>query len=220
MATYGTQKVLAGTRSVRHPDPRIKGTANEFGLYQWSAFDALLVNGLLPNGTLDALAGVVSGDPVDVLVFTTDIPVVARAIITDVTANLQFSQVCVNVLTTTAAVSTSGVVSNATITEYGQVLTGYAGAASDVLVTGFPLLFSVVVPGAGATEDAIHLSVLANSAVINGVIGPIAGNSITAPIPVILASAAYTQAIKDNNNILQLNSATPQYQVVGLFQPA
>jgi hypothetical protein len=84
-------------------------------------------------------------------------------------------------------------------------------------VTGFPLSFTVVVPGTAGTEDSIVLNVLANGAVINGVVGPLVGASTTTPMPVILKSSEYTQAIKDNNNILQLNSTTPQFQVVGLF---
>jgi len=217
MATYGTQKVLAGTQSVRYPDPKIKGTANEFGLYQWSAFDALLASGLKPNGFISALADLPNASAVDVLVFTSDIPALASAVVTDVTAGLQFSKYVSNALTCEAAKSTSGGAVAASIAQYGQVLSGYAGSASDVLVTGFPLSFVSTNPGAEGVEDTVFLQVVANSPVINGVVGPLVGNTAAAPSPIILDASVYTQAIKDNGNILQASPTAPQYQVVGLY---
>lgn len=215
MATYGTEKVLGGTQSVRYPDPKIKGTANQFGLYQWSAFDALFVEGFKPNGTYTKYAGSVGGDALGVLAFTSDVPAVSRSIVTATT--YQLSGVAPNSLDCVAAVTTSGGATAASIAQYGQVLTGYTGPTAEVLVTGFPLVVSVVLPGEAATADSVFLQLLANSAVINGVIGPLLGNSPLAPMPIILESSQYTQAIKDNGNIYQLNSTTPQYQVVGIY---
>ena len=220
MATYGTEKVLAGTRSVRYPDPRIKGTANQFGLYQWSAFDAPLVESFKVSGAITEYSGVLDGTALGVLVFTSDIPVLSRSLVNDGTTGLQKSRVARNILDCVAAVSTSGGATAASIAQYGQVLTGYAGPTSEVLVTGFPLSLVIENPGVDTstdTVDAVFLQVVANSAVINGVIGPLLGNSPLAPSPIILDASLYTQAIKDNGNIYQLNSAAAQYQVVGIY---
>ena len=220
MATSGTEKVFAGTPSKRYPDPRIKGTANEFGLYQWSAFDAPLITGFDVGGNALPYAGFDTAEAQSVLVFTSDIPVIARGIVTDLVAALQFSSAGYNTLGTSAAKSTSGGAAPAVITQYGQVLTGYAGVGADVLVTGFPLAFVTVVPGTEGAADSAFLQIIANSPVINGVIGPLLGDfaAASAPSPIILETAAYTQAIKDNGNIYQLNSTTTQYQVVGIYE--
>lgn len=220
MATSGTEKVLAGTRSVRYPDPKTKGTANAYGLYQWSAFDAPLITGFDVGGNALPLAGFDSGESQSVLVFTSDIPVISRGIVTDLAAGLQLSSVAYNTLGTLAAVSTSGGAAPAVITQYGQVLSGYAGPTSEVLVTGFPLNLVATIPGTEGTADNVFLQIIANSPVINGVVGPLLGDFAlaTAPSPIILETSEYTQAIKDNGNIYQLNSTTPQYQVVGIYK--
>jgi hypothetical protein len=220
MATYGTQKVLGGTRAQRYPDPKIKGTANEFGLYQWSAFDAVLVESFKVSGAINEYSGVLDGTALGVLVFTSDIPALSRSLVDDGTTGLQKSRVAPNMLDCVATVTTSGGATVASIAQYGQVLTGYTGAAKDILVTGFPLDVVIENPGDDSAEDnvnSVFLQVVANSPVINGVIGPLLGNSALAPSPIILDSSVYTQAIKDNGNIYQLNSTAPQYQVVGIY---
>jgi hypothetical protein len=215
MATYGTQKVLAGTQSVRYPDPKIKGTANQFGLYQWSAFDAPLVESFKTSGGYNPLSGALDSTRLGVLVFTSDIPVMSRCIIT--ASTYQLSVVAPNILDCVATVTTSGGATVASIAQYGQVLTGYTGSASDVLVTGFPLTLLVTLPAEETDADRIYLQVVANSPVINGVVGPLYGDNPLAPSPIIIDSSLYTQAIKDNGNIYQLNSTAPQYQVVGVY---
>jgi len=217
MAVKGTEKVLGGTRATRYPDPPVKGTPNGYGLYPWSAFDAFLVESFKTNGGAQQLVNVGNGQDIGVLVFTSDIPALSRSIVTDSTAGLQYSRIAPNTLGCPFVVTTSGGATAATITNYGQVLTGYAGGALDIFVTGFPLTITITIPGTEGVESTVFLQVVANSPVINGVVGPLFGASALAPSPIILAAALYTQAIKDNGNIYQLNAAAPQYQVVGLY---
>jgi len=216
----GTQKVLGGTPAKRYPDPNVSGTANAYGLYPWSAFDAILVEGFKVSGAITEYSGILDGTSVDVLVFTSDIPALSRVIVDDGSTNSQSTRIAPNVLQCEAARTTSGGATFASIAQYGQVLTGYTGAANDVYVTGFPVSLLIKAPGSdntGDTIDGVYLQVVANSPVINGVVGPLLGNSALAPSPIILDSILYTQAIKDNGNIYQLNASAPQYQVVGIY---
>ena len=224
MATYGTQKVLAGTQSVRYPDPKIKGTANEFGLYQWSAFDAPLIKGFATREDVEGVAldadNIPDTEAVDVLVFTSDIPAISRSIVTNLVARLQYSRIAPNTLACSFVSATSGGATGVSVAQYGQVLSGYTGAALEVYVTGFPLQIRVNYPGSTVEMDSVSLQVWANSPVINGVVGPLYDDpdfSPLAPSPIILDASLYTQAIKDNGNIYQLNSTAPQYQVVGIY---
>ena len=145
---------------------------------------------------------------------------ISRSLVDDQTTGLQRSLVARNILDCVAAVTTSGGATVASIAQYGQVLTGYTGPTSEVLVTGFPLSLLIETPGTDNAEDTVRsvfLQVIANSAVINGVIGPILGTSPAAPSPIIIDASLYTQAIKDNGNLYQLNSTAPQFQVVGIY---
>jgi hypothetical protein len=218
MPTEGTEKVLGGTRATRYPDPFVKGTANAYGLYPWSAFDALFVAGFKPEGGVIDATGIASGEEIPVLVFTSDIPVILRSTVTDDAKGLDRTTRGQNTLGCPFVVTTSGGSTAAAITNYGQVLRGYTGGALAVYVTGFPVLIRANTPDSGV-EDSLVLQVIANSPVINGVVGPLSDydNSI-APSPIIMPAGDYTQAIKDNGNIYQLNATSPKYQVVGIYE--
>jgi hypothetical protein len=214
MAVKGTQKVLGGTPAKRYPDPNVSGTANAYGLYPWSAFDAPLIKNFDVGGNALPADNIANNTAVDVLVFTSDIPALSRSIVTDLVAGLQISRIAPNTLACLFVSATSGGAPGVSIAQYGQVLSGYVGT---VYVTGFPLQITVNYPGTEGFADSVFLQVLANSPVINGVVGPLLGDSTLAPSPIILTAALYTQAIKDNGNIYQLNATAPQYQVVGLY---
>ena len=230
MATQGTEKVLGGTPYKRYPDPNVKGTPNQFGLYPWSAFDAPLTQGFSVDGIALPAANIGEGTDVPVLVFTSDIPAISRSLVTDSSAQLQYSRIAPNTLACPFVSATSGGPAGAgagvTIAQYGQVLSGYTGGAYEVYVTGFPLLITITTPAASNVQSTVFLQVIANSPVINGVVGPLLGNSPSAPFgnspsapsPIILTAGSYTQAIKDNGNIYQFNATAPQYQVVGLWE--
>ena len=221
MATQGTEKVLGGTPYKRYPDPTSPGTPNAYGLYQWSAFDALLTQGFSVDGIALPAANIGEGTDVPVLVFTSDIPAISRSLVTDSSAQLQYSRIAPNTLACPFVSATSGgpVGAGVTIAQYGQVLSGYTGGAYyEVYVTGFPLLITITTPATSNVQSTVFLQVIANSPVINGVVGPLLGNSPSAPAPIILPAGGYTQAIKDNGNIYQFNATAPQYQVVGLWE--
>ena len=221
MAKQGTQKVLGGTPAKRYPDPLVKGTPNQFGLYPWSAFDAPLIKGFDVGGNALPADNIPDTEEVDALVFTSDIPALSRSIVTDLVAGLQISRVATNALACPLVSATSGGALGVSVARFGQVLSGYTGAGLEVYVTGFPLLIIVNYPGTEGFADSVFLQVLANSPVINGVVGPLLsvfGDSPFAPSPIILNAVLYTQAIKNNDNIYQLNATAPQYQVVGLYE--
>lgn len=225
MAVKGTQKVLGGTPAKRYPDPLVKGTPNQFGLYPWSAFDAPLIRGFYTREDVEGVAlpadNIPDTEAVDVLVFTSDIPAISRSIVTNLSVRLQYSRIAPNTLACSFVSATSGGAPGVSIAQYGQVLSGYTGAALEVYVTGFPLQIRVNYPGSTLEMDSVFLQVWANSPVINGVVGPLWDSpdfSPLAPSPIILDAALYTQAIKDNGNIYQLNASAPQYQVVGLYE--
>ena len=97
--------------------------------------------------------------------------------------------------------------------KYGKVAVGYTGAAKDVPCSGFPTVGYAL---SGDTENSgtIQLDVWANSATI---CSPISANQPAppVPVPVILRYDQYTNAIRDNNNIIELSGA-PACIVVGL----
>lgn len=212
-------------------DPVQSGIANGRGLYRWSAFYAPLAT--YSGGTV-AADSTLAGDTVSLLLFTSDIPVINRAVVYDATTRQTNTQAVINAKTLPAAfvVDTSGGTSAVTVTNYGEVLKGYAGAGLAVSVSGFAATISgtVVAPlGTTVTNSVVQagaassvaIECIANGAVASGVVGPnysgaVAFGSATAPIPTIINGSAYTQAIKDNDNLIE-SSAGLLYQVVGLY---
>ena len=212
-------------------DPKPTGVANPQGLYRWSAFYAPLA--IYAGGTVEA-DSTLAGDAVTLLLFTNDIPVINRAVVTDATTRQTNTQAVVNIKTLPAAfvASTAGGAAPVVLTNYGEVLKGYAGAALAVPVSGFAAGISgTVVAPLGTTVTAgsvvagaassVAIECIANGAVASGIVGPnysgaVAFGSATAPIPTIINAAAYTQAIKDNDNVV-VSGAGLLYQVVGLY---
>lgn len=212
-------------------DPKPTGLANPQGLYRWSAFYAPLAT---YSGTAVEADSTLAGDVVNLLLFTNDIPVINRAVVTDANTRQTNTQAVINTKTLPAAfvADTAGGTSAVVLTNYGEVLKGYAGAALAVAVSGFAAVISgsVIAPlsatvtsGAvvAGTASSVAIECIANGAVASGIVGPnysgaVAFGSATAPIPTIINAAAYTQAIKDNDNVVE-SSAGLLYQVVGLY---
>jgi len=102
-------------------------------------------------------------------------------------------------------------------------LRGYAGFLSEVPVTGFPVFFYANAPN-GGLADYVCIECIANSANIDGVVGPafflpIIFGSTTAPIPVILKNQDYKPEILAADNLIT-DSAGLLYRVVGLYKNA
>lgn len=216
-------------------DPVQTGVANPRGLYRWSAFYAPLAS--FSDGDIEA-DSTLAGDVVSLLLFTSDIPVINRAVVTDASTRQTNTQAVVNLKTLPAALvaTTAGGASAVVLTNYGEVLKGYAGAALAVSVSGFaaaisgtviaPLSATVAVVGGSSvvvagTASSVAIECIANGAVASGIVGPnysgaVSFGNATAPTPIILESGGYTQAIKDNDNLIE-SSAGLLYQVVGLY---
>lgn len=216
-------KVFAGTPTKRYVDPSVKGTPSPLGLYPWSAFNAPLVgiNGLdlvIPDTELD-------GVDLIALLFTSDIPVITKGVTYDDTNRLQNAAIAPNFLTTNFVKTTSGGATNAAVSQFGTVLQGYAGSGALVPVSGFPVFFKAAAPnGVSGLADYVCIECIANSANIDGVVGPtffypIVGGSPLAPIPVILKNPNYTPAIAAADNLIT-DSAGNLDQVVGLYASA
>ena len=145
-------------------DPKQSGLANPQGLYRWSAFYAPLAT--YAGGTV-AADSTLAGDVVSLLLFTNDIPVINRAVVTDASTRQTNTQAVVNIKTLPAAfvASTAGGAAAVVLTNDGEVLKGYAGAALAVAVSGFAatIFGTVIAPlsavGAGtASSVAIESS--------------------------------------------------------------
>ncbi len=226
--------VKAGTPYLRYTDPQVPSTANPRGLYPWSAFYAPLA--VKNAGDIEA-DSTLAGDVVSLLLFTCDIPVISRAVVTDQATQRTNVQAVVNLKTLPAAfvATTSGGAAPVTITNYGEVLKGYAGAALAVSVSGFAAAISgtVVAPLSAVVTDgtvvaglasSVAIECIANSGSVAGVVGPnfpgtvLFGNA-TAPTPIIIKSSDYTQSIQNNDNLIE-SSGGLLYQVVGLYYNA
>ena len=219
--TQGTQKVLGGTPYKRYPDPNVKGSANEFGLYPWSVFKAPLCD-YQPdyNGAPIPFEGL--NGQVRLLLFTSDVPARLELRTTDTGvlsgSALQFSAPVENTLTS-LLVTEPGGSTPATITKQGQVLFGYTGDSGRVYCSGFPAFAEAVAPGGGAATYT-EVICFANSPVISSPVGALslsfdqAGSNAFTPVPVIINN--YTAAIRDAGNLIKLSDGS-LYQVVGLF---
>ena len=218
MATQGTEKVLGGTPAKRYSDPYVTNRPNEYGLYQWSAFRATLC-WFNESGTLAPLA---EGSTMTGLLFVSDLPAI-----------LSFSGVTsggltispgtgVNALGTSVLFSAPDTGSAyVVLPSFGKVASGYSGLNAQVYVTGFPI--EGYAPG---TNDLFIIDCIANSPNICAPIGNAWIVSTTpgtaTPVgkgstPILLQWEQYTQAIKDNDNIIEQGGYS--YVVVGLFEP-
>ena len=222
MATYGTQKVLGGTRYKRYFDPKVKNTANEFGLYQWSTFRAYYAQ-------REDVTGVVVPwyQPNSLtLLFLSDFPALARVglhLIPGTGVSVTYGLV-ENTLATGLKATPSG--SYITLESYGQVATGYTNG-NNVACTGFPVQADHPESDDNTAQRFIEVS--ANSAVICSPIGGIPNSGIKfafsgSPVgkgvsPIILRDLDYTDAIKQNDNVIVSNDGFEDvaYVVVGLW---
>ena len=227
MATYGTQKVLGGTRFRRYFDPKIKNTANEFGLYQWSTFRAYYA-------VRDAVTGVVSAaarpetTTMLSLLFLADFPALVRVglhLYPGAPANVPVQYGLVqNTLRSGLKDTPTG--SPVVIDAFGQVAAGYTQGNS-VHCTGFPVYADW--PDSDDITSQWLIEATANSPVI---CSPIGGSPLTplyfgfagTPVgkgvsPIILQDTAYTEAIKKNDNVIVSTNGTEDvaYVVVGLW---
>ena len=216
MATQGTEKVLGGTPYKRYPDPSVKNTANEFGLYPWSVFRALFVQ-RAPVTNLIVSADPTPGAPRSYcLLFLSDFPALARtAALYNATYYTYYD--CRSFLTSGLTTEPGGG-ALVTVPAYGQVAAGYTGDTGQVYCTGFSVKASygnITVP-----PSEYFIEVTANSPVINTPIGdakwtPV-GKGVT---PVILKATDYTAAIKAADNIIVSTDGANDvaYVVVGLW---
>ena len=211
MATYGTQKVFGGTPSVRYSEPAIKGSANALGLYPWSAFRARLGTGTINTFTPD-VTGYAAGLTVELLLFTTDVLAYGDLLINNAAAAPDDVAITSDV-TVSLLDATSG--GSDLVVPIGAVGEGYVGT---VPVTGFPASALLLVTAAAA--ETIDAKILCNSAVVCSPVGisyPATPATTSGAIPVILASASYTAAIKAVDNQI-ITTTGIVYQVVGLYK--
>jgi len=216
MAPQGTTKILGGTPYKRYPDPIVKGTPNEYGLYPWSTFRARFMyidsQGYVAPASLGFFAFV------EGLLFTSDIP----AIVTT-SSGLSLE----NSLTSNILSPTAGGPPGVTVSAYGEVARGYAGANYKVQCTGFPVqrYFQTI------SLNDTNLDCIANGSVICSPIGRnnyATGANINdtdklGTNPIILQAADYTQAMYDNGNIIREtlpSGLTSSWIVVGLWLPS
>jgi hypothetical protein len=220
MATYGTQKVFGGTQHKRYPDPRIKGTANEFGLYQWSAFRASMGNVNTSNGEMDYANTNALDNPLELLLFVADVPAILTGVGFDATTNLSTLAPFTNKRSSNYILSaTSGGSAPVGPANYGTVLFGYAGPTNTVFCSGFSANGEFLpVGGTQGTVTRYTLECLCNSAVINAPIASLKPNSadVFAPNAVLLKSSDYTQAILDAGNVYT-SPTNKVSQIVGLY---
>jgi len=217
MATQGTEKILGGTAYKRYPDPLVKGTPNQYGLYPWSTFRARFMY-IDNNGYV---ASAQSGAFQEGLLFTSDIPAIVTAANT---LNLN------NVVKSNILSSTPGGSPGVTVSTFGQVAKGYAGAINTIECTGFPVKYGFSTFNFNDT----NLDCTANSSVICSPIGKNlyqTGSSIDSTdklgtTPIILRASDYTQAMYDNGNIIRetISYLPPgtlgSWIVVGLYLPS
>ena len=212
MATQGTTKVLGGTPAKRYSDPYVTNRPNEYGLYQWSAFRAT-VCWFNEEGTLANLTD--TAESITGLLFVSDLPAILNycGILGGINAaGRAYNELATGVLYSAPDTGSSYV----TLPSFGKVASGYSGFNAQVYVTGFPFSGTT-----SSSEDYYFLDCIANSPNICAPIGKAwtgTGSSAT-PVgkgssPILLQWDQYTQAIKDNDNIIEQSGYS--YVVVGL----
>jgi hypothetical protein len=212
MATQGTEKVLGGTSAKRYADPYVTNRPNEFGLYQWSAFRAT-VCWFNEEGTLAPLTD--EAQSIEGLLFVSDLPAILNYCGTlggINAAGRAYNNLSTSVLFSAPDTGSSYVV----LPAYGKVASGYSGVNAQVYVTGFPFAGAT-----SASDDYYFLDCIANSPNICAPIGAawVGTGSSATPVgkgssPILLQYDQYTQAIKDNDNIIEQGGYS--YVVVGL----
>lgn len=206
---------FSGQGFPRKPDPTVSATNSGRGTYPWSVFSATI--GSVSQGSF--VASDVGGSSLALLLFTSDSPAICNALATDTTANLQFSSPVANTLSSSLVVTTVGGATPVAAANYGGSVSGFGGAANAVPVAGFPAQVDVVVPGSGqsAAADITKVVCIANGSVLSGVVGVGSSEfaSADAPAPIILASSAYTLAMRASDNLVTLGGNL--YQIVGLW---
>ncbi len=203
--------------------PRITGVANERGLYNWTTFYARL--SYLDAGEVKASSGFVNGAlgaevKANLLLFLADIPGIAqlKCYHTDATNSPRLNDVT-NELGLPFLFTTSGGIVEVALANVGQVAIGYAGASSTVRVSGFPAKTYFRVAGnAAQTTDEASILVWGNGVISAPVSQNKDAGSTVAPQPIVLLESDYTQAIKDNANVI--NDGGNLYLVVGLHDAA
>lgn len=205
MATYGTQKVFGGTRTVRYYDPSSNGKANAFGLYQWSVFTAALGGGTA--STFVPLTSVSKDAVINLLLFTSD--VLALGSLADaigVSLGRLIVVSSVPFLDETAGGADS-------VVPLGSVGKGYVGS---VACSGFPAQVTVATAN---SNPPIIVTAYANSPNIASPISTLDWDNASptsGALPVLLLASDYTAVIRDaNNQIVEADGTT--YQVVGLY---
>ena len=212
--------VKAGTPAPRYP--LVKGTANPRGLYAWSVLEARCV---FVDGAGVQPENYANGNGLQVLVFTCDVPVLFKAITGKGTgtASPYLFDVSLSDSSTSLLVNEpSGMFTNATIANYGQVFRGYT-ATDRVPCSGFSSgEFLVRVNGGGASVAAsLDIQVTALS---GDIVAPIASTdhdivgTQSAPLPIILRESDYTQAIADAGNLYFDPPNSSWSLVVGLWK--
>jgi hypothetical protein len=223
----------AGTPANRNFDPKgRKGAADARGVYQTSAFYAPLCFNAAGTITLDSDV-YTDNNSVQLLLFTSDLPLICRTEVLDTTTDQTATHPCGNLLTVNNAFVTdaAGGGSAVTLANCGEVLVGFSGVGQLVPVSGFPCS-SIVVPPLGTTvtegevqpgaADSVSVLCLSNSGDIMGVIGKVydgkstINGSILAPTPIILKSSDYTAAMRADKNLF-IEAGGKQFQIVGLW---
>jgi hypothetical protein len=208
------QGVFGGTSYRRYPDPTVSGSGNEYGLYEWSAFRAAL--GTFSAGTYAAYTGLTNADAVNLLLFTSDIPVLGFCV--DVATSAITTPLLVANASCPFLRVTDGSATAVTVAP-GEVGRGYVyNGSAYIYCTGFPA--AVTTPATPTTyASGVELIVLANSPNIASpvaFIAPVTQSVSTGALPIILSSASYTQDIRDAGNLIT-DSTGKLYQVVGLY---
>jgi hypothetical protein len=218
--TYnGTTRVFGGTRYRRFSDPLPSGGPSSYGLYPWSTFKARL--GKITSSEFASADNTDIADAtlVNVLIFSSDIPAVATARVTDTTAITQYFNDVTNTLSVPFLVTVAGGATAASAGVLGNVVTGFANTS--VPCSGFPAQFLPTPSGATGDADLTDLIVSANSPTIcapvsQNVVGTADAGSTLQPIPVILRNSDYTNAIRFSGS----TAATAQYGDNVILTPA
>lgn len=219
--------VKAGTPVPRYP--LTKGIPDPRGLYPWSVLEArlcTLAEGEPPPSPVNTLE---NGDLIRLLVFTCDVPLIFKGItgkgagttspyVFDIPNAYDSTPLLVN--------EETGPATDATIQSYGQVFRGYT-ATNRVLCSGFGSADAQVYVNGGGTSVAAScdVQVFASGDTLCSPIGAAYHGASVYPglSPIILLESDYTQAIRDNDNLI-LDAAVPPdtygYIVVGLWAPA
>jgi len=214
MATQGTEKVLGGTSAKRYADPYVTNRPNEFGLYQWSAFRATLC-----YLDADAVVPLSEGTSMAGLLFVSDLPAILNYSGVTNGGGAISPGTGVNSLGFPNLYSTPGTSGSfVLLPAFGKVASGYSGVNAQVYVTGFP-----IEGYAPAGNDIFIIDCIANSPNICAPIGKawIGTGASATPVgkgssPILLRWDQYTQAIKDNDNIIEQGGYS--YVVVGLCE--